>query len=142
MIKLGDDEEYRKALGARLKLVSKENNKKLDDLSKIFGIKKVTISQWWRGIGRPTPLFLLEFSKEFGVNLVWLISGSGPKYYKEEIQTTISKVQDESFKSYYKEKEDKILEEVINYLINDKEFLKTVWHMIKAKEGIKKFNQL
>ena len=123
-------------------LIKFEKELKQQDISKLFGISKGSVSEYENGKNEPTPRFLLNFSKKFGVNIVWLLEGSDkPKYYSEEIQSSTLKIHDEIIKSYSNYEEDKILVEVVKYLKTDRELLETVWHLVKAKQGIRKIHK-
>jgi hypothetical protein len=82
---------------------------------------------------------LLNFAQEFGVNVVWLLEGGdNPKYYTEAFEPDDLKIRDKGLESY--KHEDKMLAEVVNYLKTDRKLLETVWHLVKAKQGIRKIN--
>ncbi len=131
--------EYRKQLGKRLKTIRLEKELKQEDISKLFGISKGSVSEYENGKNEPSPRFLLNFAKEFGVNVAWLLEGSAkPKYY-EETQSSELKIRDEVLE--YQKTEDKMLLEVINHLKADKELLETVWHLVKARQGIRKVSK-
>lgn len=135
-----DTSEYRKQLGKRLKSIRLEKELKQEDISKLFGISKGSVSEYENGKNEPTPRFLLNFAKKFGVNIVWLLEGGDkPKYYSEAIPPGSLKIHDEVLESY--NLENKMLAEVVNYLKTNGELLQTVWHLVKAKKGIGKVSK-
>src|SRR3972149_1121965 len=72
---------YRIQLGKRLKSIRLGKDLKQDDISKMFGISKGSVSEYENGKNEPTPRFLVNYAKEFGINIEWLLLGSDVSVY-------------------------------------------------------------
>lgn len=137
-----DDSEYRKELGSRLKEICREKGKDLAALEELFGTPKSTMSQYWRGIGRPSPALLLQMSEEFGINIAWIIEGDKRKKYISDLVEEQSFVIRDSLKnslSKYGVRSitDDRIGEIVDIIKDNEELLETVWHLVKANQGMK-----
>lgn len=131
--------EYRKQLGKRLKSIRLERELKQEDISRLFGISKGSVSEYENGKNEPPLSFLLNFSQKFGVDIAWLLKGRYQPQLEVEVQPSGAMALRDQTTSY--PEKDKILNEIIEYLKKDEELLKTVWHLIKAKTGINKITR-
>ncbi len=128
--------DFSTEFGKRFRLLRKELNLNQEIIAKEFNVGKGTVSEWENGKYLPTLSFILEFARKYNVNILWLLEGGDqPKYLSESAAASGLRVRDENLKNYGKKEED-ILKEVIEYLSKDKELLETVWHLIKATQGI------
>lgn len=64
-----------KDIGERLKLARKTLNITQKDMSKMCGIPTSTVSEMESGIKKPHPSYLYLLSKDFNVNINWILTG-------------------------------------------------------------------
>ncbi|RMD89734.1 MAG: helix-turn-helix domain-containing protein [Calditrichaeota bacterium] len=131
--------EYRKQLGKRLKSIRLERELKQEDISRLFGISKGSVSEYENGKNEPPLSFLMNFAQKFGVDIAWLLRGRYQPQLEAEVKTSETPAIHDRSESY--SSKNKLLNEIIEYLKKDEELLETVWHLIKAKTGINKITK-
>jgi transcriptional regulator with XRE-family HTH domain len=131
------ESDFNAKFGERFRLLRKELNLNQEVISKEFNVGKGTVSEWENGKYLPPITFILEFSRKYGVNILWLLEGGDqPKFLTPSKSLHSLRIREDARISYGKIEDDVILKEVIESLKNDRELLETVWHLIKAQQGI------
>lgn len=72
-------------IGARLKMIRKTNNLKLQQVGDIFDVTAQTLSRYENGVRTPDNDFLEAFGKHFKLSGNWLLYGESP-IYKGDVQ--------------------------------------------------------
>lgn len=131
--------QFRKQLGKRLRTIRLENELNQGEISKLFGISKGSVSEYENGKNEPSPSFLVKFAKKFNVDIRWLLQFSAQPAYRQAHPDTL-RVGEEKAPRYSKKSEE-LLEEVVAYLKHDRELLETVWHLVRAREGLRRVTE-
>lgn len=128
---------YHKQIGLRIRGIRKHLGMNQVDFSAKFNVSSGMLSDYENG-KHPQPIHLLiDISRETDFNLVWLCTGEGSKTYKEAITKAVRQsLQISDEKSTYKTLDDRLLE-IVQHLEQDEDLLQTVWHLVKAKQGLK-----
>jgi len=66
-------------------------------------VGKGTVSEWENGKYLPSISFILEFTRKYNVNTLWLLEGDDqPKYLSAAFSADSLRVRDEDLKNYGK----------------------------------------
>ena len=76
-------------IGARLKLIRKKNNLKLQEAGEIFDITAQTLSRYENGQRTPDNDFLEAFGKYFKLSGDWLLYGEPPIYRAADLDRDV-----------------------------------------------------
>lgn len=135
------ESDFNAKFGKRFRLLRKELNLNQEIISKEFNVGKGTVSEWENGKYLPPISFILEFSRKYHVNILWLLEGGDQPKFLTPSESVHSLRIREGVRTSYAKMEDDTLNEVIESLRRDPELLETVWHLIKAQQGISKIKK-
>ena len=93
-------------VGKRLKEVRVALSLKLEELSKKTGLSKSAISYMENGTKKPSSVYMYELSKQFNVNINWVLTGDG-HMFKPDIELNLNFGED-----------NKTIKELIDYIEN------------------------
>ncbi|MGW7888646.1 Xre family transcriptional regulator [Staphylococcus xylosus] len=78
----------KREIGQRIKTLRYEKHMTLEQFGELFKAHKSIVSKWERGLTSPNSMRCYLITKEFGVNINWLLYGEGEKNERSSMDKT------------------------------------------------------